>query len=186
MRSPRLNEPELTSALTPSSGSAGGAWHEATWVLIPGCVWVALCLLLWSDRVVARAVLLPVQPADYYLFQALIVVPLLAFLCRVFVGTAVRWGKVANPGSSALRRDLAQAYSLPLAAHLLAELVAYWAWGSGGLGVVARWSAPVAFLTIWLWASRRLAAAGAGWGRAAVAALGSLGFQALLGSWALR
>lgn len=186
MRSP---EHQPTAQPVEGAGDTGaprGAWRPLLWAWVPASVWAVLCLQLWKDGVAARAVVLPVQPTNYYLLQALLVGPMLTFLGWVFAVAAVRWSRARPVSSVRLRHELLRAYSLPLAAHLVAELVGYHGWGSAGLSSVARYSAPLAFAVIGIWAARRLTAANAGWGRATVGAFGALVFQAVLGSWALR
>lgn len=159
-------------------------------VLVAGAIWAALCLLLYRAGHAPSRALVPIARADYYLYQACFVVPLLLAQWRLASAVAQRVARaLGGHGAASLLSDrLAPALALPLILlFLVPDLLAY-AWlGFGALAKLVRITAPLSFAgSVWLGsrAVRRVHALGGG--RAFAAALLGVLAQALLGGVLLR
>lgn len=151
--------------------------------------WSMLSWRLFRDGVAARAVLLPVDPASYYAFQAWMIGPLLLVLSLVFALVAHRLARReggASPAETWTSLTPIYAGSL-LLFFLLPDGVAYALGGRQGMARAMRFYAPLAPLAIIWGAARRLSRLhGLTTGRAVLVALIALITQALIGIPLLR
>jgi len=164
--------------------SVQSARHGAAAIALLGVAWGLLCALLWSSGRAPHAVLLPVPPHAYYLFQALITIPVLLALWWLFAALA---GRLAGGVTPATRTALGFAYAVPMLAHVAVEGVGYLLLGFDALALIAAISLPAA--SLWVWALSAVALKelhGCGWGRAVGASFAGLLVQAALGSVVLR
>ncbi len=154
-----------------------------------GVTYAVFSFLLYRSGVAARAVLLPIEPADYYLSQTLFVGPLLV-ACAALFASVVRG--VAAPSTVVTYRDgfhrLAPLYAWPLLLlFVVPDLCVFLSLGHGSLARAMRFYAPLAPLAIVVLGARcarRLFSISLG--RAVVAAIAGLLAQALLGALFLR
>jgi len=170
--------------------SEAAVWAAARSVLTCGGVWAGFCLLLWRDGHAPSRVLVPLPSANYYLAQALFVVPLL-LVCWAVLSVVAHFLARALGGRGALRATFATlgaSYAVPLLlAFVLPDLVVYASFGFEALGKLVRVTGIV--LVAWelmlaTWAVEVVH--GLRRRRALPVALVALSFQAALGATFLR
>jgi hypothetical protein len=155
-----------------------------------GLAWAALSAMLYADGHVPRVTSVPIRRTDYYLWQALFVVPLLICLWLVLGLTSHGVSRLLG-GPNRLRSALsvlAFTYAVPvLVLFVLPDALIYALFGFETLGRAMRFYAPLAPL-----ATLALTALGIhivydlGLWRASAAALVGLVMQALPGALLLR
>lgn len=158
----------------------------ASAIAVLGMFWGLLSLLLWSSGRAPHAILVPVEPRQYYLWQGLLMLPILTGLWWLFTEISHRLaaGEGKEPG---VRTALGFAYALPMLVHVGVEMLAYLLLGFDRLAEVARISLPLAAL--WTWALSSLALKvghRCSSPRAVGAAFAGLLVQALAGGLVLR
>jgi len=157
----------------------------ATAIAVLGMFWGLFSFLLWSSGRSPHAVLLPVPPQHYYLFQGLVMLPLLTALWWLYSEVSHRLaGGTPEAGT---RAALGFAYAVPMTVHIGVEMLAYLLLGFDELALVAMISLPLA--SLWVWALSSLALRElhhTPWPRAIAAAFAGLLVQAVSGSLILR
>lgn len=151
-----------------------------------GMLWGLLCFLLWSARIEAPAVLLPIPAREYYLWQGLLMLPIVTGLWWIFGEIAHRLahGEGSEP---ATRTALGFAYALPMMVHVLVEILLYLISGHDALADVARVSLPLAAIWVWVLSALALRAVHrVSTGRAIFASFAGLLAQAVAGALVLR
>ena len=161
----------------------------ASAVAVLGVFWALLSAYLWSVGHAPPFVLVPIARGDWFLVQALLMLPLLTALWWLFSelshAIARRLGGVGTEAGT--RAALGFAYAAPLLVHVLFELGAALGYGLPGLRFVARISLPAAALGVAALSTIALQAVHAiSRGRALGAALAGLGLSTALGSLVLR
>lgn len=159
-------------------------------VLAAGAIWACFCVLLHRTGHAPSRTLVPIARADYYLYQACFVVPLLLAQWRLASAVAHRVARaLGGRGEAApLTVQLAPALALPLiVVFLVPDLVTY-AWlGFAALAKLVRITAPLSFVcSVWLGTRAVQRVHRLGGGRALVAALVGVLAQALVGGVLLR
>lgn len=159
-------------------------------VCVTGGAWAALCLLLWSGGHAPSATLVPLPAADYYLWQAVFVTPLLVVQWVLLSVTAHVVARALG-GTGRLRTTtvgLAFTFALPLLAlFIVADLLTYLVAGFGALAVGSRIYGTATIVAVLLASSsllrtvHRLSVP-----RATAAAFVGLVLQAAVGSPLLR
>jgi hypothetical protein len=182
-----LVHPERT--LTELAGRAS-LRHALGALLTCGLAWAALSAMLYADGHVPRVTSVPIRRTDYYLWQALFVVPLLICLWLVLGLTSHGVSRLLG-GPNRLRSALsvlAFTYAVPvLVLFVLPDALIYALFGFETLGRAMRFYASLAPL-----ATLALTALGIhivydlGLWRASAAALVGLVMQALPGALLLR
>lgn len=155
-----------------------------------GIGWTTLLLLLWAGGHGPSFSLLPIARNDYYLVQALFMLPLLTALWWIHAEIAHRICRAAGGvgPASGVRTALGFAYAAPmLFAHVLPELAAYLSAGFDAMALVGRFSLGLAALWVWALSAAALRVAhGVGLGVAVGASFAGLLVQAILGGVFLR
>lgn len=166
-----------------------GSPRSWAWLGAAALAWATLSWRLYRDGVVARAVLLPVEPSSYYAVQAVLVGPLLLLLAALFAAVAHRLTVQSyGPPLRVTFDALAPVYAGSLlVCYLLPDWAAYLHGGRQGMAAAMRYYAPLTPLLIVLGSASRLSLLhGVSQGRAVVAALAGLVVQALVGAPLLR
>ncbi|MCA9605962.1 MAG: hypothetical protein KC619_10230 [Myxococcales bacterium] len=159
--------------------------HGAAAIALLGTFWGLLSFLLWSSGRPPHAIWLPVDPRQYYLWQGLLMLPLLTGLWWIFSEIAHR---LAGPGPEAgTRNALGFAYAVPMLVHVAAEMIVYLVVGLDRLPLIAAISLPLASLWVWVLAALALRVLHrASWPRAFAASFVGLFVQAAAGALVLR
>ena len=151
-----------------------------------GMLWGLLCFLLWSSGRSPHAILLPIPPRDYYLWQGLLMLPIVTAQWWVFSEFAHRLAR-GEGSEAATRSALGYAYAAPMLVHVGVEMLVYLLVGFDALSLVARISLPVAALWVWVLSAIALKIVHrVGTGRAVLASFAGLLVQALAGALILR
>ncbi|MFO0565491.1 MAG: hypothetical protein U0263_07505 [Polyangiaceae bacterium] len=143
--------------------AASGHLAEASWAVgATAGVWSAFCVWLHRSGHAPSRVLLPIPPGDYYLYQAVGLVPLL--FGAWWLLTVVTHALARLLGGSGRLRALGAAagfaYALPLlGCFVLPDLVVFAAFGFGALGKLVRVTGLVLAAAEWLLVSRAITAA---------------------------
>lgn len=166
------------------------AAREATLSLSAlGAVYAAFSFLLYRANVTPRAVWLPIDPASYYLAQALFVAPLFILLTVLYVAV-LRALLPARDGATfrAAYLRLAPAYAWPLLfLFVVPDLVVFLVAGHAALPRAMRFYGPLAPIAIVaLSVVRARPFFGASTGRASLASFAGLVAQAVVGALVLR
>lgn len=159
--------------------------HGAAAVALLGMFWGLLSFLLWSSGRPPHGIWLSVDPQQYYLWQGLLMLPVLTALWWIFSEIAHR---LAGPGPEAgTRNALGFAYAVPMLVHVAVEMTVYLLVGWDRLPIAAAISLPAA--SLWVWALAALALRvlhRASWPRAIAASFLGLAVQAAAGALVLR
>jgi hypothetical protein len=159
-------------------------------VLVAGAIWACLCLILYRAGHAPSRTLVPIARADYYLYQACFVVPLLLAQWCLASAVARRIARALGGSGEArqLTDQIAPALALPLILLFLAPDLLTYAWlGFSALAKLVRITAPLSFLgSVWLGTRAVRRTQGLRGGRALLAAFLAVLAQSLVGGVLLR
>ena len=156
-------------------------------ILVLSLGYAAFSLLLYRAGIAPKRVLL-LDPAAYYLVQALFVLPLFCGLVSLFVGITGRLAGGKKVPFEVALKQLAPAYCWPLLGlFLVPDVAVFLIAGHGALAKAMRFYGPIAPLVVWWLSTLRTARLfEVSRGRAAAATFVGLLLQALIGGLFLR